>query len=409
MLHLRLATALVFAALATAGFAASDGALNVRDYGAVGDGKADDTSAIRAALDAARNGPKGSSVTLPPGQYRVTGTLTIENALLSGLAAGGWPADRGPLPTLLVDFTDGPCIHARDASSVHGISFEYDHKGEQARKFGPTVLMSGNGISLTNLRIHQPYEGIMADGVSNIGRLNIENVFIISARECGVYVTQTYDIPTLRNVEVWNPADYSQNHCVGFKLGTNDELRMDNCFAFKCKIGFLFVKEERGATWGGMTGCSVDFSVEGIVIEEVNSLRINGGSLWCHATSLRVQGPGRVVMCGADLRSNGAPALIARGCRSLTVTGCTLGKSGSSWPHVPAARLESGENVLINGCTFDAFGPGIVIDDGMESFSITNNVFALSPFEAIADNSGPQCRRVIANNLIQKASAEASP
>ena len=409
MLHFRLILAALLAALAAAGSAASDGMLNVRDYGAVGDGKADDTTAIRAALNAAKSGPKGSGVILPPGQYRVTGTLTIENALLSGLAAGGWPADRGPMPTLLVDFTDGPCIHARDASSVHGISFEYDHKGEKARKFGPAVLLSGNGISLTNLRIHQPYEGIMADGVSNIGRLNIENVFIISARQCGVYVTQTYDIPTLRNVEVWNLADYSLDHCVGFKLGKNDEIRMDNCFAFKCKIGFQFVKEEQGATWGGMTGCSADFSIEGIVMVEVNSLRLNGGSLWGHATSLRVQGPGRVVVCGADLRANGAPALIARGCRSLTVTGCALGKSGSSWPHVPTARLESGENVLINGCSFDAFGPGIVIDEQMTSFSISNNVFAPSRFEAIADNSGPDSRKVIANNLIQKAGDEASP
>ena len=224
--------------------AANDGIYNVKEFGAKADGQADDTYAIQSALNAAKGGPKGSAVLMPAGNYRVTKSLVVENALIKGLDAGGWPADRGPLPTLMVDHTEGPCIIAKDAASIHGLNFEYDHKGQKARVFGPAILLSGNGISTTNLRIHQPYEGIMADGVTNIGRLNIENVFIISARKCGVHVTNTYDIPTLRNVEVWNPDDYCLDNCIGFKLGKNDEIRMDNCFAFKCKIGYQFVKDK---------------------------------------------------------------------------------------------------------------------------------------------------------------------
>lgn len=376
--------------------------VNIRDCGAVGDGKADDTAAIQAALTKAKDGPKGSSVTLPAGQYRVTKTLVVENCLLTGLSNGGWPADSGPMPTFRVDHTEGPCITAGAAASIHGINFEYDHKGQVARKFGPTILLTGCGISISNVRISQPCEGIMADGVTNIGRLNIENIFIISARECGVYVTNTFDIPTLRNVEVWNPADYSLEHCIGFKFGRNDEIRLSNCFAFKCKTGFLFVKEKDGATWGGMTGCSVDFSVEGVVVEAVESLRITGGCLWAHATSLRVAGPGRVIVSGADLKSNGDAALIVRDCTSLTLTGCNMGKSADSWPTVPAAKLEGGKSVLISGSTFDAFGPGIVIGPKMDNFSITGNVFQPSPFETITDNSSQTASKVIANNLSKK-------
>lgn len=381
---------------------AADSAFNVKEFGAVGDGKADDTAAIQAALTKAKDAGRGATVTVPAGEYRVTKTLTVENCLLTGLSNGGWPADRGPMPTFRVDHTDGPCILALSAASLHGLNFQYDHKGEQARKFGPTVQLSGNGISITNLRIADPYEGIMADGVTNVGRLNIENVFIISARSCGVYVTNTFDIPTLRNIEVWNPADYSQTHCIGFKLGRNDEIRLANCFAFKCKTGFLFVKEKEGATWGGMTGCSVDFSVEGVVVEAVESLRINGGCLWAHSTSLRVVGPGKVIASGVDLRSNGDAALICRDCTSLTVTGCTIGKSGPNWPTVPAAKLEGGKSVLISGCTFDAFGPGVVVGKTMDYFSITGNVFQPSPFETLTDNSDPSAAKVIANNLSKK-------
>lgn len=376
--------------------------LSVKDFGAVGDGKADDTAAIQAAIAKAKQSPRGSSVVLPAGEYRVTKTITVDNCLLTGLSSGGWPADAGPMPTIKVDHTDGACITAGNAASIHGINFAYDHKGELARKFGATILLAGNGISVTNLRIADPYEGIMADGVTNVGRLNIENVFIISARECGVYVTNTFDIPTLRNIEVWNPAPYSLEHCVGFKLGRNDEIRMANCFAFACKIGFYFVKEKEGATWGGMTGCSTDFSVEGVVVEAAESLRITGGCLWAHATSLRLAGPGRIIVSGADLKSNGDAALIVRDCTSATVTGCAIGKSGDSWPTVPAAKIEGGKSVLVSGCTFDDNGPGVVIGKDASCFSITNNVFQPSSFDTISDHSGADAVKLIEGNLSKR-------
>src|SRR5579871_2466181 len=48
---------------------------NVMDYGATGNGVADDTQAIRSALAVASNG--GGTVYMPAGTYYVTGTLTI--------------------------------------------------------------------------------------------------------------------------------------------------------------------------------------------------------------------------------------------------------------------------------------------------------------------------------------------
>jgi polygalacturonase len=59
--------------------------INVKDYGAVGDGTTDDTAALLAAINAAaakgtsRAGLawKGASVFLPSGQYRITQQLTL--------------------------------------------------------------------------------------------------------------------------------------------------------------------------------------------------------------------------------------------------------------------------------------------------------------------------------------------
>jgi hypothetical protein len=47
-----------------------------RDFGAVGDGKTDDTPAIQRALDALRQHDRGSVLYFPAGTYRITQTLT---------------------------------------------------------------------------------------------------------------------------------------------------------------------------------------------------------------------------------------------------------------------------------------------------------------------------------------------
>ncbi len=59
--------------------------VSVREFGAVGDGAADDTSAIQSALDTITD---GSAVYLPPGTYRVTETLTLVGPRIGALVVG---------------------------------------------------------------------------------------------------------------------------------------------------------------------------------------------------------------------------------------------------------------------------------------------------------------------------------
>jgi polygalacturonase len=58
---------------------------NVRNYGAIGDGKAKDTKAIQSAIDAAGKG--GGVVCLPPGKY-LSGTLRLKSHVTVYLDAG---------------------------------------------------------------------------------------------------------------------------------------------------------------------------------------------------------------------------------------------------------------------------------------------------------------------------------
>jgi Pectate lyase superfamily protein len=80
-------------------WAAGPESVNVTDHGAVGDAVADDTSAIRAAIDAALGKEltiRGGRLVFPKGVYRITDTLTISQAS-AAVEGVGWSSS---LPSL---------------------------------------------------------------------------------------------------------------------------------------------------------------------------------------------------------------------------------------------------------------------------------------------------------------------
>lgn len=74
--------------------------LSVKEFGAVGDGKVDDTDAIQRAVDAGKGG-----VYLPKGSYRITRTVKVD------LAAQGCTSLTGAGPATVLVECDGPAFH----------------------------------------------------------------------------------------------------------------------------------------------------------------------------------------------------------------------------------------------------------------------------------------------------------
>ncbi len=109
---------------------------DVKDYGAVGDGKADDTASIQAAINAV--GHQGV-VLFTPGLYRITAPLVIpQDVIVEGVEAGNYWTTRngGEFYGIKVDF---------NPDTAGAIQTGYNSQLNRIAMYG-----NGNGVCLTN-------------------------------------------------------------------------------------------------------------------------------------------------------------------------------------------------------------------------------------------------------------------
>lgn len=155
--------------------------LNSKDFGAVGDGLADDTASLQRALNAAAG--SGDTVFLPPGCYR-SGPLRIPSHVgLSAAPTWSYRASHGAVlrlidpqaPALLiVDNAQGVTIEGlcldgdRLGSSCHGLLLHNDQQGWPRE--------SENTLRLDRCRI----DGFTGDGI------HLDKAWAFSIRSCMV-------------------------------------------------------------------------------------------------------------------------------------------------------------------------------------------------------------------------------
>jgi len=96
--------------------------VSVKDFGAVGDGVADDTAAIQAALDSLTD---GGTLTVPVGQYLVTsGLTTASRVIIQGDGYAYVDGDASPCEIVKGASVSGPVLDIANAgSTVEKISF----------------------------------------------------------------------------------------------------------------------------------------------------------------------------------------------------------------------------------------------------------------------------------------------
>jgi hypothetical protein len=205
-------------------FPADAGVLNVKDFGAKGDGVTDDTAAIQAALNAYPNGMR--IIYLPNGTYLVSGTLTwpagtpgsgneYKNTILQGQSeqgvviklkdgAAGFTNVASPKAVI---FT-GPAPAQRFGNSIRnltvdtgmgnpgaiGIQFNASNQGSMRQ----VTIRSGDG---------QGVNGLDMNFTDEIGPLLVKGV-TVNGFQYGIRTGFTVNSQTLENITLNNQSVY---------------------------------------------------------------------------------------------------------------------------------------------------------------------------------------------------------
>jgi hypothetical protein len=155
--------------------------VNARDFGAVGDGKADDTAALQRALDAikapvARNGVgTNKTIFLPAGRYRITGTLRLqsEHSAIELIGSGAPWSHTDPT----VIHYDGPAqqpallMRGVNQSILRNLAIDGGGKARAAIEVQTVRGVAATGMSFTRLKLGNAEHGVLIgdDGIGHNG------------------------------------------------------------------------------------------------------------------------------------------------------------------------------------------------------------------------------------------------
>lgn len=221
MKNLRIAAALaaLFAMLQGAEPAARDalgtGAANVKAFGASGDGIADDTAAIQAAIESAA--AEGAWVYFPPGTYTVSprkfagipgvygrnsvalflksgsklsgpGTIKLKDGTGAGSGAVLGTADRSDKTGIVIEGLEIDCNGANTRGKMSGISLLHASESRISNVFVHDCKNSGMAIKADtlNLSVAKNFNNIFESNlVKNVGRLAIQTDYAEGVRIIG--------------------------------------------------------------------------------------------------------------------------------------------------------------------------------------------------------------------------------
>lgn len=151
--------------------------VNVRDFGATGDGTTDDTIAIKAAMAAA----EGSTVYFPPGHYRITSALNVGSTYDINL--------QGSTPTFNFGYLNAAYVNLNDFSVA---SINPTWLAETVANY---TVIKCDGCNFIGVE----------DGVSTGDPVNVRSIdsfvlYGVNGAKIGIYFEPAYS--TLRNLVI---------------------------------------------------------------------------------------------------------------------------------------------------------------------------------------------------------------
>jgi hypothetical protein len=389
------------AAVSCAAIAAEPDVFSVRDFGALGDGKADDTAAFQKALDAA-NKAGGGVVLAPRGVYFFAGHLNIPSAVTlkgiwesvpahNGLRDAGLPKPTDDGTTFLVTESRGnesgpPFITLTHNSTLKGVVLYYPEQNadDEPVPYPYAIAMRGKNPAVLEVEMLNPYNGIDA---SQNERHLIRDVQGQPLRR-GVYVDHIYDIGRIENVH-FNPwwshkpklFGWQQQHGEAFIFGRSDWQYVFNTFCFGYNVGYKFIQTRSGVCNGNFLGIGADDCFTALAVENCAPMGLlisNGEFVSFHGpdpTMVRVEktnsGSVRFVNCAFWGPCNQIAKIDGRGTAGFS--DCIF-MQWDSKKEDRAALQVAGGTVLVRACEFQQNKPQIDLGADVRRAVISENI-----------------------------------
>jgi hypothetical protein len=369
------------------------GEFNVLEFGAVGDGKTDNTPAFQRALAAAEG--MGGAVRIPPGQFRFDGTIAIPSGTT---LEGSWRGPHYPDPhkgTMLLVYAGreqenaDPFVTLASNSTIKGVSFYYpEQKPSDIRPYPWTISVRGDRVSVIDVAMANSYNALDC-GTHNNAAHYLRTLNITALRR-GVFVDRVYDIGRMENIHIhpseWNslggfsPADqeafskFLLGNLEGFIIGKCDWSYMFDCFVILAKVGFRFIplqlepgKDLGQAPQGNIliTQSGSDLSPLAVVVEAVQDHAGIAFENCQFMNSIEIKetntGPVKLTNCGFWGQCRSGSVILNQGKGEVFLTNCHF----SAWedrnnpyqwdPKRPFIDCENG-SLLMTACVFKDYG-----------------------------------------------------
>ncbi|WP_424811664.1 glycosyl hydrolase family 28-related protein [Roseococcus sp. YIM B11640] len=263
----------------------ADRGVDVRDYGAVGDGSTNDAPAIQAAINAL--GSAGGVVQLGARAYRLMSPITVTNGAVrlqgAGYNEGGNPGDGTWLCVYETGFT--PITFTGTAargSVVKDLAVRQSHTAAQNASWAPAnydyvfkVVNCFGGVDFDNILFSGVNRGIYSRNSGRCDFRRIRGQVFTTAIE----IDECYDAARMHNLHLW-PYWSSNDHVVHWQQANGDALVFRRCdgvfvdqaFALGYRSMFCFTSSAAGYTQKFSIGQAyADFVKHGLWIDTANT------------------------------------------------------------------------------------------------------------------------------------------